>query len=146
MWRHLRGCHLRGLKFKFGFCREPSGGATSKGYFDFLRKIKKKMEILWVRHLSRGIWNFSKVCLILSAGGSQKAPPQRVLSWSLKFKLTFCRESSGGATSWWATFIKIKIKMKMEPSGVLEWRHLKRCSEVSEGQSSGLRRRHLRGI
>jgi hypothetical protein len=38
MWRHLRGCHLGGLKFKLVFCREPSGGATSKGYFAFLRK------------------------------------------------------------------------------------------------------------
>ena len=79
--------------------------APSQGcYFDFFEKIK--MGNLWVRHLSR-IWKFSKfgVCLIFSAGGSQIAPPQGVLSWGLKFKICLLLGASQMAPPQGANFI-----------------------------------------
>ena len=71
------------------------------------------MEILWVRHLSRGNLEFFKslldsLCRELPDGATSEGALLDI--WNFKF--TFCRESSGGATSWWATFSKNNILKK----------------------------------
>ena len=84
------------------------------------------MRILWVRHLSRGIWNFSKSLLDF-----------------------LCRSLPNGATSEGVLLeFEIQSLVFLEEGEIAMWRHLRvapRC-HVSEGRSRGSRRCHLRGV
>ena len=108
MWRHLRACYFDFFeKIKWGIC----GWDTSAG----------------------SLKNFKiGVGLIFSAGGSPNCATSGGALLEFEIRTSYFSEgSSYGATSG-ATFIKRnKIKYKNESQvGVLEWRHLKRDSEV----------------